>query len=215
MDRNWLDSLRASCRSGEPVRIVYLIRRFLNQGQQRGSGDNEFVMDFEEFEVTTRAVLEAVAKLDEDVKLVIKPHPSNDFAVVDRLVSGWSSMEVEISGEPIYHWITRSDCMISLYSTAYFPAIAAGIPCIVLPTEAQEFVESQNETMSKMYLGLRGRVRSLEQLDDTLQQALNDPSFGEQDCDHLRNFYPDGAVYRSVARIDHLVSERAEHNSMS
>ena len=206
LDSQWLDQIGpAPARTTGPLRCLYVIRNFLSPGEVRTAETSRFRPDYEEFRRLTDTVARALDQAG-DVELIVKPHPSNDFNELKRVFARTGIRNWRITHEPIYALTDKIDCVISLYSTVLFVPAMMGIPVILLNSKAQQ-VAHEWDRMAELYEGLRYYLDDPDELPDVFADLVgmirNRPASPPwlADIEHLRSFYPDGAMATAMARL--------------
>ena len=215
LDTAWINGLIAQRKSSARARsepsssltCMFVIRRFLSPHEARGPGDNEFVYSYEEMAELTAKISRALRKLDRPVTVVVKPHPSTNFTMVRALLVEAGFPDWTVSSEPTYDSMRDIDFVVGLYSTVLFIPILAGIPGVLLSSSTQEHVHKWLKLKS-LYTGLQYYVDDHDGLESTLaaaaQEAIRRKTAGREndpDIEHLRRFFPDGAIDRGLDRI--------------
>ncbi len=195
-------------RSEKPLQCLFIIRRFLPRGQTRGPFIDAFIYDYDEFSYYVSLVATALKKTGVDMELIIKPHPSNDFQTLRNVFEESNIRKWRITYEPIYALLSDIDFVISLYSTTLLIPAMAGIPVILLHSSTQSFIH-QEDTMRQLYTGLHFYLENPEDLSVRLKEVIEIASEKRHtgrtawkgDAQHLRHFYPDGAIQRALERL--------------
>lgn len=220
LDAEWLAHIGANTRYGsainmkvtstnQPLRSLFVVRRFLEKGQKRSEGDNAFVYDFDEFSYYLDLVGSAIEKMGTDIEVIVKPHPSNDYKVLKDTLRESNICNWRVSYEPIYALLSEIDFVISLYSTVLLIPAMAGIPVMLLNSSTQSVVHQEDE-FKRLYTGLRFYLKNPEDLplrlkeviDVALEQRNSKKIIWKGDAEHLRYFYPDGTMKRCMERLE-------------
>ncbi len=187
------------------LKCLFVVRRFIEEGQKRTVKDNDFVYDYEEFKHYVDLLGEAIKGSKKDVKIIIKPHPSTDYLSLKRVFDNSEIDDWEISNEPIYALLNEIDFIVSLYSTVFFIPSISGIPVIVLNTSTQSLVNKWDK-MKNLYTGFSHYLEKSEDIkegfNDVIKSIEAKTSIDDsEDRIHLREFYPDGAIDRALDRL--------------
>jgi len=208
LDSDWLEMLRGgrTRRAGRngTRRCLFVVRRFLAKGHARASGDNEYVYDYEEFCRYVRLLTRAIERAPCPVEVVVKPHPSNSFPMVEEALHACGARGWKLSAESIFGLVADIDVVVSLYSTVFFVPAMAGVPTVVLHTSTQDHVNKWDKA-GELYQGFQYYLREPDTLPEVLPGILSQISEGDARCgadvEHLRRFYPDGATARAVSLL--------------
>lgn len=200
---------RRRCNSSKPLQCLFIIRKFLEVGQSRPPGHDAYIFDHAEFAYYLNLVGDALRQADADIELVIKPHPSNDFRSVSEALQASGIPRWRITHDSIYAQLPYCDLVISLYSTTLLIPAMAGVPVIVLHSRIQDEIH-QWEEMKQLYTGLRFYLDNPDALPDRLNEVVEiargcdrpGTAAWDTDIEHLRRFYPDGAMQRCLIRLE-------------
>ena len=193
--------------SARPARCLFVIRNFRRKGQPRPLHD-AYIYGHDEFTYYLNLVRDALRQADVDIELVIKPHPGNDFLSVSAALQKSRIPRWSITHDSIYAELTSCDFVISLYSTTMLIPAMAGIPVILLHSRIQDEIHQWNE-MKQLYTGLHFYLENPEDLLSRIKEVLDIVSerrwsgaaVWSRDIEHLRYFYPDGAMQRCLDRL--------------
>ncbi len=196
----------------KPLQCLFIIRKFLEEGQSRPPGHDAYIFDHKEFVYYLDLVGDALRQADADIELIVKPHPSNDFPSVSRVFQASRIPRWRIAHDSIYEILPCCDFVISLYSTTLLIPAMAGIPVVVLHSRIQDEIH-QWEEMKQLYTGLCFYLDNPDALPDRLNQVVeisrgrNEPGTAAwtTDIEHLRRFYPDGAMQRCLNRLKGMI----------
>lgn len=215
LDSEWLDQFksgnhlhlteksRSSC-SKESLRCLFIIRKFLSKGQTR-TPDVYLTYDYDEFSYYLNLVGTALKNAEVDIELIVKPHPSNDLQTVKDVFSGSGIPNWQITRESVYVLLPECDFVISLYSTTMLIPAMAGIPVVLLNSRIQSVVH-QEDAMKRLYTGLYFYLENPEDLPLRLKEVIGiayeqrrtNQAVWNGDIEHLRYFYPDGAMHKAL-----------------
>ena len=219
LDTEWLEKFRPgghvhsahsarASRCAEPLRCLFIIRRFLPKGQTRTPDVDRFIYDYDEFSHYVTLVATALKKAGTDIELIVKPHPSNDFQALRHVFAESGIPNCRITYDSIYAVLSEVDFVISLYSTTLLIPAMAGIPVVLLHSSTQSVVH-QEDIMKELYTGLDFYLDSAEDLPLRLNEVIEIASERRRtgraasngDAVHLRYFFPDGATQRCLERL--------------
>ena len=198
---------RASDQS-RPLQCLFIIRKFFMKGVSRPSGHDPLAFDYDEFTYYLSLVASALQQTDADIELVVKPHPSNDLHSVLEVFEASKIPRWRIAHDSIYSQLPYCDLVISLYSTTLLIPAMAGIPVVLLHSRIQDEIHQWDE-MKQLYTGLQFYLEDPEDLRHRLPEAIamaqlrrrTDAHTDTPDIEHLRRFYPDGAMERALGQM--------------
>jgi len=153
---------------------------------------------------------EGIRRVDEDIELIVKPHPVNNYKVLAGDFEKAGIKYWSISHEPVYALMEEVDIVVSLFSTILLVPAMAGIPTIVAKTRLQEHVHKGWGLLEKMYTGMQFYLENVDKLPETFCSVLGMVNSGDSekccqdDINHLRYYFPDGATTCSLERIEML-----------
>ena len=190
------------------LKCLFIIRKFLLEGEQKPRGHDAYIFDYDEFTYYLNLIGNTLRRINSDTEVVVKPHPSNDFGKLKTVLEKSSIENWQITHEPIYAELGKCDFVISLYSTTLLIPAMAGIPVIVLHSRIQDEIHQWDE-IKNLYEGLQFYLNNPGDLPQVLKQVMFDIyAHGEtgrpkwcKDIKHLREFYPDGAMQRAIESI--------------
>ena len=141
--------------------------------------------------------------------MIVKPHPSNDHASLARALAEAGVRKWRISHESIYALVPSIDFVVSLYSTVFFMPAMASKPVMFVPNAATLSVVDRWDKLSELYRGFEFFLDDLadvprrlpELLDIARKQRDTGQRLWSRDAEHLRQFYPDGALGRCLERL--------------
>ena len=196
-------------RSEDSLRCLFVIRKFLVKGQARMPHHTAFIYDYDEILYYLNLVGTALKQAGVDIELIVKPHPSNNFPAVKDLFAESKISNWRITHDSIYSILPEIDFVISLYSTVFFIPAMTGIPVVLLNSSTQSVVH-QEGLMKKLYTGFHFYLENPEDLPVRLREVIEVVSERRRssgavptgDADHLRYFYPDGAIQRCLERLE-------------
>lgn len=203
LDKEWLEFLKpALSRKGDgTLRCLFIIRKFVKNNR------DDWVFDYEEFMQIARAVIHALRKTKMDITLVVKPHPSNDFNEVEKVLRHLDYDNFEVTYESIYEVIPQCDFAISISSTVMLVPAVYGLPTIFLNSSVKDTFERWTP-MRDLFSGLQFYVEDLGHLDrmvdrvvSALKEGMSLQKHVEEDVQHFRTFYPDGSLDLCLKRL--------------
>ena len=216
LDGEWLAWLKLSRQeTGEestppitqPLKCLFIIRKFLEKGEAKPPEHDAYIFEHDEFVGYLNMLGQALRRTNIDTEVIVKPHPSNNFRSVKRAMDASGIPKWRISHESIYAHVNSIDCVVSLYSTALLIPAMAGIPVFVLHSRIQDEIH-QWLPMKDLYTGLHFYLEDPEELVTLFPEVMGAARRTGQsnnvaglDIEHLRRFYPDGALNRALERL--------------
>jgi hypothetical protein len=217
LDAEWLAWLQGEGRTlagatptteGGPLRCLFIIRKFLEEGQPRPPGHDPLIFDHAEFMSYLRLLAEAVKRSGAEIEVIVKPHPSNDYDAVARTFAKSGIPRWRITPESVYANLPNIDMAVSLYSTTLLIPAMAGVPTVLLHSRVQDVIHQWDE-MRAMYTGLEFYLPDPADLPARFPAVVEaaharraDPvGYSSADVHHLRRFFPDGATDRCYERL--------------
>jgi hypothetical protein len=171
------------------------------EGAVRPRALDPYIVDYQDVFGPLSALAQSLKELGQDVELVLKPHPANNYSVLaaDMLHSGFSDWR--ISNESIYPLLSEVDIVVGLFSTVLLVPAMAGIPTVLIRTELQNVVHSEWPLLEEMYTGMEYYVSDLKELTVIIRSALEKLESGvdSEDAVRLRYYFPDRAVGEVVS----------------
>ena len=206
LDSRWLEKLKAiqPYRPNTKRRILFIIRRFTekNSNIPNSVTTEDFIYGYQEVLAICLKIENVVKKTFADYEITVKPHPSNDYTSINKLIKTAKLRHWKITYEPIYNAIGKTDLIISMYSTTHLIPAMAGIPVIILASSIQSVAE-RDPYIKELYRGMQFALEDNEQLSEVIKK-FNDNEVDKSialDKNHIRRFYPDRAIYRGIERI--------------
>jgi hypothetical protein len=227
LDSEWMEFLGGpespvpalSPADDDGLRCLLILRKFLPEGYPRPAGFDPFTLDHGDMLSHLNTVGDALATLGESVEVVIKPHPSNNFPMLKAILERSTLRHWVISAEPMYPLLPVIDFAISIFSTSMLLPAMYGRPVIVLNSSLQQYVHNRWAKLAELYTGLSYYLEDARQLPQMLERASREvKTVGRRwaprktkDVEHLRHFFPDGALSTALTRLDLvLASGRGE-----
>lgn len=223
LDSDWLEWCRKGNGSSprmhkkdEPLRVLFIMRRYLPRGKIRPNNTDPYIIDYEDFFIPLTRLISAFKELDIEIELILKPHPANNYTILATDMERAGVHNWRISHEPIYPLLSEVDMVVSLFSTILLVPTMAGIPTLLLKTSLQETVHSEWDVLEGLYTNLQYYVDDLDKLTSTLRNILvkigTDLNLNsEESIDALRYYYQNGAISKTIARINDLVKQKYEN----
>ena len=106
----------------------------------------------------------------------------------------------KITHEPLLGQTDKVDIVVSSYSTSVLMTAIAGTPTVVFNSEVQKWVNSSWSRVTDLYIGLSYFIEPND-FQNTIKAILNSSEKKDKDITHLREFFPDGAIKRSIDRL--------------
>jgi len=209
---NWLGSFHSGAgRSRKTLRLLFIIRAYSGRwsGRAEEQSPDPFILSEPEFRSYIRLLRDAIRLLGERVVVTVKPHPSNNFRTLSMIFAEEGVKDWRVSYEPIYAEVSSTDLVVALYSTILLVPAMMGIPTALLQTPTQEFV-NQWEPLERLYKGMPFYLSEPAYLVSVLpemvaiaraRRAGERQITSEKQVEHLRTFFPDGAIETCLERI--------------
>ncbi len=213
MDSDWLNSIRRAQgrRVGGSLRCLFIIRNFLREREVRTEDTSPFRPDYEEFMYYANLIGSSLRESNEDVEVIVKPHPATDFTALGKALRSSDIERWVISQDAIYSLLPEIDFAVTMYSTVNFVVSMYGIPVLVLHTHAH-LIAYCWQKMEDLYTGFRfytdpaeGMRRNLSEIIDIAKECRRSGRPWLGDVEHLREFYPDGATERAMSDLGLVV----------
>jgi len=211
LDHAWLEHCLEKVRGDRPRELtcLWVIRRFLPPKQARTPETDHFILDYDEFINHLQMLKQVVDRTPQPLRLIIKPHPANDFNLLAATCHTAGLRNWTVSHESIYSLLPQLDLAVSLYSTIPLILAGAGIPTVLVDSSTQRAVHDGDPAMRDLYGGL-SLFCTLDDLPNRFAQALDlarqrrtgNHLACQSDMEHVRRHYPDGAASRCMARIN-------------
>ena len=222
LDSEWLEYLgsggdkkssKAKREGGGRKKCLFIIRRYLPEGEERSPDLDPFIIDYNDFMQPLKMLSNGISRVDEEIELIVKPHPVNNYKVLAGDFEKAGIKYWSISYEPIYALIGEVDIVVSLFSTILLVPAMAGIPTIITNTRLQEHVHKEWDLLERMYTGMQFYLKDVNKLPETFCSVLDMIKSGDSekyckdDINHLRYYFPDGAIGSSLERINSLAEK--------
>ena len=219
-DQDWLTNVMnrsahvASASDKRTRKCLFIVRRYLPAGVQREAGLDPFIVDYEDFMEPLKALSEAIRLSGEEIEVIVKPHPVNNYKELAHDFAKAGIQHWRITHEPIYAVLPEVDLVVSLFSTILLVPALAGIPTLVIETQLQRHVHQEWALLRDLYTKLSFYVEHAEAVPTTFQKILVG---GEvirvacrQDIEHLRYYFPDRAIAAGLNRITWLMTRQKQ-----
>ena len=195
-DSQWFDYIRSLTENHprflsiisakqKPLRYMLLTRDVI--------GARSWKVTEKEFMSILEMIHEQIHK-QHQVEILVKPHPRQNVDHLKRLLRDVGFKNPLVVSDALYLVLPLVDFAITMQSSgAYYPLIY-GIPCIHLIKE--KFGQKNhlfNDMEYNLYRGVTD-VTDLPNVCQTLMQELNTSLPIINDVEHMRKFYPDGAI---------------------
>ena len=200
-DEEWLTFCKSRTEKKEKTkRILFIIRRFLDKGIERTDDVDYYILDFEDFYKPLLLIKEVMQEL-EDVELIIKAHPSNNYRKLVNVVKQSGIKNWTITYESIYALLGLVDVVVSLPSTILLVPAMAGIPTILVMNKLQFRINERWPVLCELYLNMYYKVDRISDLPGILKKALTFRDRQTKDIEHIGSFYHnemDAMIYDSL-----------------
>lgn len=222
LDAEWLEYLLKgkTARTETTLTCLLVIRKFLPKGFVRPENYDPFTLDYTDMKDFLTGVGQALKKNGVTVKLLVKPHPSNNFKMTVDLFKTLDLPPWEISFEPFYGVLPQVDFGIGLFSTANVIPMLGGIPMILVNTKLHQFVHQSWDVLADMYRGLDNLASNSNELDVSLKNIVDHLYKGRpgdiyRDGAYLRKFFPDGSLAKIMSRIKTLLGKEPREQKIA
>jgi len=216
-DQEWIEHLISSQKTKkivvtkESLRCCFIIRDFFPQGYIRPDVADPITPDYEEFSLVVQSVGRAIRETGRDIEVIIKPHPRNNLEMVNEVFMESGLSNWWVSQEPFFELLPKIDFVISYFSTTMLLPIAAKIPTIILDNRAQRHLNKNWEQLEHLYTGFQFFLKDNNYHVEYLKRVLieidqnESESSASKDYEHIRRFFPDGAIDRGISRLEQLL----------
>ncbi len=218
LDSSWIESVMKRPHQVERGRIkgLFVIRKFLPRGCKKPDNYDPFTLEYETMAHYTDLLASALEGIGRPVDIIIKPHPSNNYPMLEEILSSSKLASWQISHEPMYALLPEIDFAVSLFSTSLLIPAMAGIPVVVLNSELMQYVHNRWDRLRDLYTGLQFYVENVSHMQSAIEKALasrngraseTEVDGANPDIQHLKFYYPDGATETAMKRLDYLLSK--------
>ncbi len=193
---------------GKEIKCLFIIRRYLPAGQKRTPGLDPFIVDYNDLDKPLKAITRAINMCKEDIELIIKPHPSNNYNILVEDFKKAGIKHWSITYEPIYALLKEIDIVVSLFSTILLVPAIAGIPTVIVNSKLQQHVHQGWDLLREIYTGMRFYIEDAEQFPKIFCDILTETKTAgnekvvSHDINHLREYFPDGSLDLCVKRLN-------------
>jgi hypothetical protein len=210
LDSEWLSWCKDGMGEGkslrgprEPIRCLFVMRRYLPKGEKRPDGMDPYIIDYEEFANIIKSLIGSFNNLGLNVNLILKPHPANSYKILKKDLLRMGVKNWEISQDSIYQCLSKIDLVVGLFSTVLLIPAMAGIPTILIKTKLLTTVHSEWPFLEEIYSNMPYYVEHINNLSMMLERAIKsiESEPDKLEIMRLRNYYEDGSIGRVCARI--------------
>ena len=206
-DDEWIEHCKSYPKSkSKKIVCLYIGRKFLDRNVKKPDDLDYVIMDYNSVFADLLSIKESFVRLGQKMTLIFKPHPSSNYKLVKKILDEVSFDEYKITHEPLFGQEAELDFVFSSYSTSTLIPVLAGIPTIVFNSKVQKRVNEEWCKVAEMYIGLSYFIEPSE-LFETIESLIGGNSTQVRDKAHLREFFPDGAIDRSLDRLIALSNE--------
>jgi hypothetical protein len=152
-DDEWIDNIMSKRRVPRNGSITCLVigRKFLPKDYERPENYDQFTLDYKDMLSLFTNVAEHIREMNNNISLIIKPHPSSNYLLLNNLLEESGVEDYSISHEPFYSLMSQVDYVISPFSTSVLIPVMFGLPTILVKTELQEFVNNRWHVLEEIY----------------------------------------------------------------
>jgi len=220
LDSDWINNLTPADdkkkKYGIPrvLQCLVLNRKFLPAGINKPEGMDPGVLEFDDVVMFIKQIDDALKATGRPYKIIVKPHPSSSYPENIRVLKKSGIKSFEISYEPFFELLPKSDLMISEFSTSIAFSVLANVPTIVLNSPLQDYVHNSWFKLKELYSGLRFFVDNPSNdlsrvVGYVVKEIFNNESASideNEDIAHFRDFYEDQAIMRAISRTEFLLN---------
>jgi len=211
LDSDWLCYLKNKFNhrknNDSQIRILFIIRKFAKFGGEQDYG----VLQYDEFHEILNEVIRVTQDSSLDIRLVIKPHPHNDYKGISEIVDPYDN--IEVTYEPNYYEIVKSDLVIGFPSTSLLIPLFYGIPVVLLNCSVLDQFKNEWPFMHDLFGGYQYYVQKPDCFEDVFNRALlHDKSDSctkdknNTEIQFFREIYPDGSLDICLKQLDAVMS---------
>jgi len=216
LDSSWISEKKndrcISAQGDKVIRCLVMSRKFLPQGVVRGDGLDPGVVEFSDVVEVMREIDAALKQTNMPYVMVVKPHPSSSYPENIRALELAGVSSYEISYEPFFELLPDIDMVITEFSTSIAFTVTSCTPTIVLNSSLQDYVHGSWDKLEQLYSQMQYFVESLSDLPRAVDQIAHRIEEGDVSCnedvEHFRNFYDDGAITRALKRTEYLLQPK-------
>lgn len=201
-DSDWLEYCKSfNQKKTDTVNVLFVIRRFLAEGVKREKDTDPFIIDYDEFIEPLNLIKQSIEKSGENIKLVIKPHPANNYNELERIMKKTNIQNWEITHEPMYALLSQVDIVCSLSSTILLVPALAKIPTIIFDTQLQRQIHRSWDKLAELYSGMNFYLDDNSKFQDTFLGIVDnlDQDYNEN---NIRKFFDDNSCKINITKIE-------------
>jgi hypothetical protein len=201
--RRGFDGKKSCARPSGKIRCLFVMRRYMPMGKVRPANLDPYIVDHQDVFGPLVALAQSFSMLGREVEVILKPHPANNYSMLEADMAHSGFSEWSISHDPMYPLLSEVDLVVGLFSTVLLIPAMAGIPTVLIRTGLQDIVHSQWPLLEELYARLSYYVPDIEKLTPTLDRVLAqvDSGRGNDDESHLRHFFQDYAINEVLNRL--------------
>lgn len=218
LDDDWNTFLFKSSakQRGGKLKCLLIIRKFLPRGLSRPENFDPATFNYDEMLDYLEQIARAAEHSEYEVEFIVKPHPSNNFGMLVEIFQRSGLKHWSISHEPLYALLPSIDFVVSIFSTSILIPLLADIPLVLVNSKLQDYVHQRWKVLEEIYKGLEFFVEKPSEFSSSFQQALQiallrrnaTQDLRSRDAIYLRHYFPDGAIRRSMHRMESLLQIR-------
>jgi hypothetical protein len=216
LDSEWLQYLRnelvakknpvEQTDSAKKIRCLFITRKFQKNATDYG------VMQFEEFMDIVNSLVSLINQNSNNIELIVKPHPSNDFKGITKLMNDSGVKDWKISYEPVSVEAARSDLVVAVPSTSIIGPVLLGIPVIVLNCSIIDQFNDAWSFMKYFFSGFQYFANDLNEFRHIFSTLINElsnnkKSSNSKEIEFYRNLFPDRSFIQCIGRINHNIGK--------
>ncbi len=160
LDSEWLRYIKQNFvndyHQNDEIRCLFIIRKFVSGPPGYGE------LKYDEFLTILGNVTRAFKRSGKNIKIIIKPHPANDYVGFEKIMKRIGYINWTLTHEPIYHAITQCDCVIAVPSTSILVPVMYGLPVMVINCSVMQQFEKEWWFMTKLFSGFKYFVNTSE-----------------------------------------------------
>lgn len=208
LDSEWYEYLRKRNKSNKKgLKCLFIARRFVPEVPNDGTSD--YILE-KEFLEMINATIDSLKKTGENIELVIKPHPQNDYKSIENIMRQTDYENWRVTYETIYEEIADTDFVVSIHSGIVTVPYVFGIPVILLNSTAKGLFEKWG-VIKEMFADVQFYVDDLKKMPIVLGNVvmhllgqngdeLLESKVGE-DIKKIRNYFVDDSLGRVLNRL--------------
>ncbi len=188
-DSDWLSQFK----SRNTNAVCFLMRQYVYIKNEK---TDSYVLTHEETFSAIKNILIALNSINSNIKLILKPHPSNNINQINQDLLAAKIYNVQITNEPIYECLNMADIFLGFFSTALLVPAIAGHKTIFIDSSLQPIIYKQWDILSELYKNWPVASNHYIDIADKIKNYQNSIN-----CSNIRNFYEDNAVDNILNRI--------------